>query len=126
MMNDGVWVPGQTDRQLAELWGLSRERIQGLAVEANRILRRTMREDPELGKDRLARALQTFERIRFKAEQMGTERGLAIALDAEQACLTFLGLKPAEKHEVTGDRFAAWTNEELKSFAEHGKRPLGR
>jgi hypothetical protein len=105
------------------VWGISPERVQALAVEANRVLRRYMREDPDVGRDRLARGLQTFERIRFKAESMGTERGLQLALDAEVACLNFLGLKPVEKHEVSGNAFAKWTDEELKAYVETGKRP---
>lgn len=123
MMCDGVWVSGQTDRQLAELWNLSRERVQQISVAANQLLRRYMREDPDLGKDRLARALQTFERIRQKAENMGTERGLQIALQAEESALTFLGLKPAEKHELSGNAFSNWTDEELNEYVRTGKRP---
>jgi hypothetical protein len=102
MMADGKWVMGQSDRALAEVWGCSRARIQQLAAEANRLIRRMYRESPRARKQLLARGLQTFERLCNKAEEIGSANGLRVALDAQVQFLTFLGVKPAQKNEHAG------------------------
>jgi hypothetical protein len=124
---DGTYVRGQTDRELAELWALSPARVRNIVAEASRVLLRYSRENPSFGEEYLARALCNWERIRAKSEALGTERGFAVALQADDLILTYLGMRPPRKVDIVAEnRFDAWTDEELKEYVATGKRPANK
>ncbi|MFZ5896450.1 MAG: hypothetical protein ACOY0T_35680 [Myxococcota bacterium] len=126
-MIEGTYLTGQTDRELAELWGVSRQRVQNLAAEASRVLLRYSRENPEIGQMALAQAVQNWARLRVKAEALGTEKGFAVAQHSDELTLTYLGMKPAEKLDVSSrESFANWSDDELKEYLATGKRPKGK
>lgn len=125
LMCDGAWVSGQTDRQLAELWGISRKRVSELAAEANRYIRELYRDNDAARRQQLARSLQNMERLRRKAEDINSAGGLRVALEAEVQILTFLGLKPADKHVIKRDDFQTWSDEALERYIQTGERPAG-
>lgn len=131
MMCEGTWVPGVSDKLLGEQWDLSRERVRGLASEANHVIRRLYAEDPEASRAQLAKSLQTMERLRQKAESFNSPNGVRVALEAEIQLLTFMGLKPATKIEMPKGKFEGKTQEELEQYladrrAAREKRRLER
>jgi len=123
-MADGEWVSGVTDRNLAQLWNLSRVRVQNLAAEANRVFRRLQREDDEHRRGLLSRVCQSFERLAYKAESEGSVRGLAVAGEQLERMARFNGLEPPRQLVVQRKgRFDDWTVEELTSFNKTGVMP---
>lgn len=125
-MLQGLWVAGVTERTFQKQWGLSESRVRHLATEASRVIRRYMREDEASRRDALNEGLVALDRIARKAEKIGNPGGLRVAKDARVDKLTFMGLKPAQKHIIRKDEMSDWTDGELAEFAATGKRPPGK
>ncbi len=126
MMCDGAWVIGQSDRALAGVWKLEASVIRRYAAEANRLLRRFMRDDEPARREALAECLQSFDRLAQKAEAVGTPNGLRVAHDLKVSKLVFLGLKPAQKHVFKTETMADWSDDQLKHYIATGERPEGK
>lgn len=123
LMRHGEWEAGKSDDMLANLWGLASASVRGLATEANRIIRREVRERFE-NKDALLDDLRgSFARLAAKAERLGTAHGLKVAQDGLDRLADYTGLKPALKVETNKDPFAGWTDEELALYSATGKKP---
>jgi hypothetical protein len=125
IMVNGRWVTGVTSKALARQWNTSRANVENMACEANRVIRRWMRETPEDKKAALARVLQSFERIAKKLEAKDSERGLTGAAETIDRFAEYSGLKPAKTLQVKDitDPFKGWTDEEIEHFGETGERP---
>ena len=124
LMAQNQWVIGISDRQFAQIWNVSRERVRNLAGEASRNLRRLVREDDETRKDMLAMVIQTFQRLGHKAEKEGSARGLEVAGAMTERFARYYGLEPPKKISLeTKDAFAGWTAEEVAHYAETGEKP---
>lgn len=122
-MRDGRWETGKSDVEFAELWGLSRRYVRGLATEASRNLRAQLR---EVHDDRVALITdirETFFRLARKAEKIGTAHALQVAGANLDRAADYLGLKPALKLETAGDPFKDWTREELQLYLDTGAKP---
>lgn len=99
-MADGLFIPGQTDRLLAESWGLSVDRVRKLTSEASRRFKEIW---PEAEKAELrARGLQSISRIAGRLEGIGTANALAYARQCWIDLMHYSGLDPAAKLEHTG------------------------
>lgn len=124
-MQSGAWLSGVSDRSLAKDWDCDPNTVRKYAAEASRLIRRTLRQDPEAQKEALAQILQTFEVIRAKAMAKGSEQGLRVALDATRAFGFYMGIEPAKRLEVNErvDPFEGWSVEEKLAFANDGTKP---
>lgn len=129
MMVAGLWLARWSDRRLAQAWGCSRSRVEALATEASRLIRHDLRQDPEALDELRAEVIQTFARLAFRAEQMATAtgdtRGYRYAAEIVHKRAQYLGIAPAEKLELTGDKdeFEGWSLEEKQRYAETGEMP---
>jgi hypothetical protein len=125
-MEAGEWLAGVSDRALAAEWRCTPDHVRRLASEANRVLRRQLRDDPEAREAARAEILQLFRVIRSKAMAQGDAGGLRVALEALRAYGFYLGLEPARHVAVQQlDTFEGWSTEEKLTFASTGKRPRG-
>ena len=126
-MVNGGWITGVSHQQLADVWGLSLRRVDALAAEASRVIRRYYREDEETRKDMLARHCQTMERLAKKAEDIGSQRGFRDAIEATKTLAQLQGVLTHKlEHEVHDPRlsfFHGWTRDEKEHFAVTGQRP---
>jgi len=133
MMSEGRWLPGVSQEQLAEAWGVSPEVVHHRAQEAGRVLRALCTLTDEFKEEVLAEVLTTFRVIRTMAMQKATEKGntnpagsLGVALQATRLFGFYTGVEPAKKTEdVTPkqDPFEGWTPEEVRDFADTGRKP---
>lgn len=129
----GAWLPGVSDRAFAKEWAVTPGHVRRLSAEANRQIRKQLREDPEACAEAKAELLQTFRVIRAKgmlAAQTADNHGridtggLRVALEATKALGTYLGLEPPRRVQVSeSDPFADWSDEQLERFADTGERP---
>jgi hypothetical protein len=121
-MQQGAWLSGVSERALAKEWNISPTTVRHHAVEAGRVIRRALRDDPEAQKDCRAAIVQTFEVIRAKAMAKGDPASLRVALDATRALGFYMGVEPAKKLDVTEhhDPFEGWSPAELEAFAVGG------
>jgi hypothetical protein len=121
-MQQGAWLSGVSERALAKEWNISPISVRHHAVEAGRVIRRQLRDDPEAQKETRAAIVQTFEVIRAKAMAKGDPASLRVALDATRALGFYMGVEPAKKLDVTErvDPFEGWSVAELEAFAAGG------
>lgn len=124
-MQSGSWLSGVSERALAKEWNVSPDRVQKLAAEASRVVRRRLREDPASREEAKAQVVQTFEVIRAKAMAKGDPASLRVALDATRALGFYLGVEPAKQLDVgrREDPFEGWSTEEKLAYSRDGSRP---
>lgn len=119
MMSQGQWMTGVSHRQLAEKWGMHPDTVAAIAAEANRLLRRTFREDKDGRAEARAAILQTFEVVRVRGMLGGSAPHLRVALDATECLGRYLGLEPPKRLEVgQPDEFEGLTDEQLRDVAD--------
>jgi len=124
LMVAGEWRSGHSHRQLAQAWNLSERRIEPLADEASRVIRRYVRDDPEARKDMRAKIVLHLERIASKAERRGSKNGYRDALVAYTKIAEIYGLvRQVVEVDEKPTRFDGWTTEEVELFAATGERP---
>lgn len=125
-MQSGAWLSGVSDRALCKEWNLSPDRMKQLVVEASRVVRKNLRDDPDARAEAKAAIVQTFEVIRAKAMAKGDPASLRVALDATRALGFYMGVEPVKRLDVTqreDDPFDGWSEAELDAYAKDGKRP---
>lgn len=124
-MQAGAWLTGVSERALAKEWDCDPNTVRHYAAEANRVVRRQLREDPEAKAEARAQLLQIFEVIRAKAMSLGDAQGLRVALDASRAYGHYLGIEPPKRLDVADrtDPLEGWSTEEKLAFARDGKKP---
>ncbi len=124
-MANGQWLGSVSEREIAKKHDLSPETLRRYSAEANRVLRRRLREDPELNIEARFELLHTFRVIRALGMKDATAGGLGVALNASRALGFYLGIEPARRHEVehSVDEFGEWTEDELEAYGKDGKLP---
>lgn len=133
LMSTGRWIPGFSEKELAEKHNRSPDRIVHLAVEASRAVRRAVRAGDDFDEMCRAECLTTFRSIRAIAMAKATAQGatnvgtvLMAAIHATRMFGFYTGIEPARKTEdVTPNRdpFEGWTREELDHYAATGEEP---
>ena len=125
-MVNGMWVTGISHRELAQAWGLSLDRIEGLASEAYRLVRRLARETPQQTAEMRTRIVLSLERIARKAEGRGSRAGYRDALEGYKLLAQVHGLlreKVEVEHTNGNGPFEGWSREEKQHFADTGELP---
>jgi hypothetical protein len=124
-MQSGAWLSGVSERALAKEWNVSPFTVRGYAVEASRMIRRTLRTDPAAREEARAAVMQTFEVIRAKAMGKGDPQSLRVALDATRALGFYMGVEPPKQLDIgrREDPFEGWTTDEKLAFSRDGSRP---
>lgn len=124
-MQSGAWLSGVSERALAKEWNISPISVRHAAVEASRVIRRSMRTDPAAREEGRAQVMQTFEVIRAKAMAKGDPQSLRVALDATRALGFYMGVEPAKQLDIgrRDDPFEGWTTDEKLAFSRDGSRP---
>lgn len=123
LMCSGQWVSGTSHRQMAELWNVGVGTIETYAAEASRVIRRLVRESPEERAEMRARLIQTFERLGFKAEQRGSERGFRDAIEAYKMLAMLHGAVQQRVEISEPDPFEGWSREDKERFVASGAMP---
>jgi hypothetical protein len=123
MMCGGAWVTGVSHRELGEHWNVSMKVVEGYAAEANRVIRRFIRENPEERADMLARLKVTFERLGQKAESRGSDKGYRDAIEAYKMLATLYGVMVQKVEVSQDDPFEGWSRVEMEHFVATGEKP---
>src|SRR5688500_11723362 len=119
----GTWVTGTSHRQLSEVFCVSIKVTENYAAEANRVIRRMVRESPDDRADMLARLKQTFERLGRKAELRGAEKGYRDAIEAYKMLAMLHGVVKQQVEVSDADPFDGWSRAEKEAFVATGEMP---
>jgi hypothetical protein len=128
LMADGPWVPGQSERLLADSWDLSADSVRHLTNEASQRLAGAWLAADKA--DLRARCMQAIARLADRLEGIGTESALTSARQCRADLMRYAGLEPATKLEhttrLTGDAVtpAAAAAIVRATFGDHARRVL--
>ena len=123
MMAQNEWLPRVSERELAKKWNVTPSTVRNISAEANRQLRKMLREDETMREETRAELIQTFRVIQKKGFECFDPQGLRVALEATKALGLYMGLEPPKQVELGGpDAFEDMSDEELDKFIDTGKR----
>lgn len=119
LMLNGLYQKMRSEYALAVVWRIKPETVQGYARESNRRLEREVQ--PEDVLQRKNQLLGYLDRIKHEAIRLGNHSAGVAAAKLEASVLGLL----IHKVELNGqmDRFAGWSDEEVREYAELGKTP---
>ena len=141
LMTRGAWVAGVSHRKLAQDWGVTISRVEQLASEASRLIRRALRgANPD---ELVTRHLAGLEALRATALQRQRRRwrrerdaegkiryveyreadpDIRGALEAVKLAAQLAGVLQ-DRVVVQHEEFDGWSEADLRRFAETGERP---